>query len=435
MLAQSVVRAEDSGMVADGVVFSEKPSRGQAPTRPSSKWKRAFDSAIRSKAELPWHLRFVLLTMLQLSDPLGRLWCGQSTLAQVIGCCARTIRRWLPLLVQLQYLRVESMTFKSLTDAQSALGFPVPNRNDEGRAPHLLTLLINGEPACKLDVSEHQSLKHPATRAREVYGQDEPISDVARTAPGGKIVRGEPRTKAPVTPADKMSDDLLRSAILTRKVEGDPECPPCSSSNVEGEVQTSVEPPEDAARLVEASNTLREQEAWQALNAAYDGHYRRVYRMRPVNKHATLDDRTALITCLIDGTDVFETSLRERGGNLENLAMRPLEMLANEALRTWFDVPGENDYLRRVSHPVTALRKDLPYHIRKAMALLLQQNTPKPEPRRASGPDVVSPNDPSSMSNHTMAPGSLQNSWAAGARKILERLNFPCSLEPRPTFG
>jgi Helix-turn-helix domain len=446
MLAQRVVRAENSGMVAEGVVFSEKPVPDQGLLQGQPKWKQAFHQLLWSK-QLSLPLRGALLTLLRLSDPLGRVWWSQSSLAKKFGCCARTIRRLLHVLVERGYLRREAQTFASLTEEQRALGLPAPERNDEGRAPSVLTLLVDGELACKLDGPKRSSAKRSSKRTDEQGGQDKPRPGVARTAPHGQVVQGGPRTKVLEIPSDKNADDLSGSTLLNRKVEGDQERAPDSSSNGDGEgMADDVEPADEPPRGPDTSQVPSKHEAWQALDAAYDAHYRRTYGTRPLNKLVSPDVREALATCLVESAEAFEASLRARGVDAKTFEIKPCALLVNEALRTWFDTPGGNNYLRRVSHPLGALRQDLPYHLRKATKTQLELHTPKPEPRRALesstalvptlNAEEVSPDNPRPMRHRSFGSlGICHDFVAMGARKIVEALTLPIMGVHRPRFG
>lgn len=428
MLAQSVVRAENSGTVAEGVVLSEKPNEDHGSIRATSKWRRAFLDLVWSK-RLPLNLRAVLLTILRYSDPLGRIWWGQAMLAEQAGCSDRTLRRLLPQLVELGYLRIEAMTFAALTNAQRALGLSLPNHDDVGQAPNLLTLLVNGEPACELDT-------RPRNSPKPSIGQDKPGPGIARTLPPGQDVQGGPRTKWPEIPPDKMADDLLGSTDLTRNVGGDPERPPpLPSSEVNGEGQKGIEP-------TEKSPTSISHDAWQALNEAYDAHYRSTYCTGPMNKFVTREEKNALTTCLIESTDNFKACLRQRGVNVDALEGKPLEMLANEALRTWFQTPGGNGYLRRVSHRLSELRKDLPHHARNAITALVERHTPKPEPRRPMEPltALTVSREPVFWDNHSIPEraahaNSLGRVVADSARKLVAVLSLPIVHLTRPSFA
>ena len=412
MLAHCVVRAENSDTVADSFVLPEKPKPARALERYPTRWKHAFEALVWSK-KLAIELRGVLLTILRVSDILGRVWWGQSALAELAGCSDRTLRRFLPVLVQQGFLRLERMTFDSLTKLQNALGLPPPERSDDGRAPNLMTLLVEGKPACEVDFAQGRSTR----RTHEEDGRDEPRPGIARVVPHGPVVQGEPRTKASDIPPDKVADDLLGSAFLTRSVGED--LTRATHPTFEVDAQEHKTPPSTF------SGHSTEEKAWKALNAAYDTQYCRVYRIRPTNKLVSRDDQQALTDCLVESVDVFEARLHERRVQIEKLAVEPLEMLANEALRAWFDTPGANDYLRRVSHRMRALRADLPYRLRKAMEAQVERLKPKPEPRRLIAPDdaEVSRDKP-----------PLRSRVADGARKLMERLSLPIAHVTRPSF-
>jgi hypothetical protein len=145
------------------------------------------------------------------------------------------------------------------------------------------------------------------------------------------------------------------------------------------------------AGAFEALNASKnvEDEAWCALNAAYDTHYRRVYCTRPIGKLVSHECAQALSACLVDYAELFVARLRERSVDVETLEAKPVEMLANEALCAWFNKIGTNGYLRRVSHRMHDLRADWPYHLDKTMAALIERYAPKPEPRRAVAPVVA----------------------------------------------
>ncbi len=380
MLAHSAVRAEESRAdLADGEVLPAKPNAWTSSTPRRVAWKRHYEDYLWS-IQLTMSQRGVLLTLSRLSDPMGRVWWGQTAIAELAGCSDRNLRRLLVLLEQGGYLRSETHSFKSLTAAQQALGLPLPDRDDEGRSPDVLTLLVDGVAAWSFDYEAPRLLRVRVDR------QDKPIRDKhrrgsARAAPGGQLVQGEPRTKTPRRPPDKLADDLLGSAFLTRKEEGDLGGPPRSILVVETSERENVAAQNDSPPPTETPSHI---DAWRALNAAYDAHYRRVYHATPTEKRVSSEEVQAMTTHLVEVAEHFEKRLSEHGVGLEHLEKRPLHMLADEALRSWFASPGTNDYLRRVSHSMRSLVADLPYRLRKARDALLQQLVPKPEPRRAS---------------------------------------------------
>ncbi|MDI1483564.1 hypothetical protein QHF84_43610, partial [Polyangium sp. y55x31] len=124
-------------------------------------------------------------------------------------------------------------------------------------------------------------------------------------------------------------------------------------------------------------------DAWRALSAAYDRHFQRAYHARPTNKRLSRDAEAQMAGHLADMAKLLQARFVERRVDLATLPRSPLELLADEALRVWFDSPGTNDYLRRVSHRLSALSDDLPFRVRKASEELLARHAPKPEPRRA----------------------------------------------------
>jgi len=272
-------------------------------------------------------------------------------------------------------LHVEKQTFKSLTAAQRALGLPLPYRNDDGQAPDLLTLLMDGVAAYSF---EYPMRTGAQTDGHDKPGPDEPFPGIARTVPHGQVVQGEPRTKAVETPPDKMADDLQGSAYLSRNVEGDPEERPRPTSEV-GDTRENVAPSSNSQPAPDAPVDL---DAWRALIGAYKTHYRRVYHSAPTNSRVPLDGAQAMTAHLLELTVHFKARLSERGVALENLAMPPLWMLADEALRSWFDSAGAKGFLRRVSHRMRELVADLPYRVRKAMETLVERYAPKSAPRR-----------------------------------------------------
>ena len=123
--------------------------------------------------------------------------------------------------------------------------------------------------------------------------------------------------------------------------------------------------------------------AWRALNAAYDAHFRRVYDMSPTNKCISCDDERTLTTCFAEAATLFEARLRERNVDATSLDKTPMELLADEALRTWLNKPGKHNFLRNVSHPLHRLLVDFAYQVREAEKALVEKYAPKPAPRLA----------------------------------------------------
>lgn len=317
MVAQCVVRAEGfRADLTDGVVSHAKPNTWGDVARPSSKWKFAYCRRVNSMPSLTLEQRGLLHLLLHRSDHYGRVWRRQTTLADEVGCCDRTLRRLLPEIEEAGLLRIERHTFKSLTAAQAALKLPVPKRSDDGRAPNLLTLLVDGRPANELQLVSPGPAKRATLRVvHDEPGPDEPRPGIVRAVPHDKSVQGEPRTKAVEIPPDKMADDPLVSVLVTRKVEGDLTRASHPTLDVGEKAQTIVAPPSNSAGSTETRNTPIDVDAWRALNAAYDAHYWRVYEGSPTNKRVSHDEQKALTTTVVEGANVFEkrqSRLRKR---------------------------------------------------------------------------------------------------------------------------
>ncbi len=395
MLAHCAVRAEEPrANFGNGGVLPAKPNTWQASPRHDSRWKWTYRSRLSSKP-LKISLRGFMQLLLDHSDSYGRVWWGQTSLADRAQCSDRTLRRYFAILVRAGLLRVEKQTFKSLAAAQRELGLPPPDREDAGQAPNLLTLLIDGEPA---------SACVSPRRAQDKPSQDKQHPGVVRTVPDVHFVQGSPRTKSTELPLDKMSDDPLGSTYLTRNVEGDPEEPPPATLVVEQRefvaAQSSPEPQTVAARDLEAQPETPRADAWDVLDAAYDAQFRRVYHGSPTHKRVTSDEKQAMSAHIVELTKHFERRLRECEVPLEKLPSSPMQLLADEALRAWFDSCGGGGFLRRVSHRMRELVQDLPYRVRKAVESLVDKLKPKPEPRRCLSPPMA----PASSTNATGKP-------------------------------
>jgi hypothetical protein len=384
------------------------------PGRPG--WKYAYEDVLWSKQKLPLKLRGLLQVLLRLSDHLGRVWWSQAAIAEHAGCTVRTLRRLLPALEASGHARVEPMTFRQLALAQATLGLPLPGRNDDGQAPDLITLLLEGKPATEL---------RPPTRRR---------------APPGQNVQGSPRTKtphgpvmSPFDPADKtsadprdLSADLYRNGRDPSQTAHPFKVPFESSAgdHVPEKVPTTFGTTELPGK---GANHFSEEQAWLVLEAAYDRHYRRVYHARPTNKPLPIESRMLMAGHLADMATLLRARFVERNIDITTLENPPLELLADEALRVWFDSSGTNDYLRRVSHRMSALSADLPYRVRKAIEALLERLAPKPEPRRAALPvlpfvrDVVrSKPAPSELAQGPVGPVI----WAARPKPPIAKTNL-----------
>lgn len=341
------------------------------PGRPT--WKYAYEDLLWSKQKLPLNLRAVLQVLLRLSDHLGRVWWSQAAIADHAGCTVRTLRRLLPALEARGYARIEPMTFRQLAVVQATLGLPLPGRNDDGQSPDLITLLVDGKIATSLKLAPRR-----------------------RTVAPGQFVPGPPRTSLsldvqenPVDPADNSSDDPRDLSVDLYRNGGDPSSTAHPSKNVSRDEQSlkmvlRVVPAH--AEPVMSVEKKTDDHAWVVLQAAYDLHYRRVYHARPTNKPLSVESQMLMAGHLADMATLLQARFVERNVDVTTLDKPPIELLADEALRVWFDSSGTNDYLRRVSHRMSALSADLPYRVRKAIESLLERNAPKPEPRRASTP-------------------------------------------------
>ncbi len=341
------------------------------PGRPA--WKYTYENFLWSKQSLPLNLRAVLQVLLRLSDPLGRVWWSQAAIADHAGCTERTLRRLLPALEARGYAIIEPMTFRQLAVAQASLGLPLPARNDDGQGPDLITLLVDGELAT--------GLKPTARR---------------KTVTPGQIVQGPPRTSLSfdvlenlLDPADNSSADPRDLSVDLYRNGGDPISTPHPSKN-----DSSEEPESPRVRSVKPTaidpvtsvEVRADDQAWLVLQAAYDLHYRRVYHARPTNKPLPVESQRLMAGHLADMATLLQARFVERNVDLTTLDKPPVELLADEALRVWFDSSGTNDYLRRVSHRMSTLPADLPYRVRKAIESLLERLALKPEPRRATTP-------------------------------------------------
>ncbi len=328
-------------------------------------WKYAYEEFLWSKHKLPLNLRAILQVLVRLSDHLGRVWWSQAAIAEQAGCTVRTLRRLLPALESNGHARVERMTFRQLAVAQASLGLPLPGRSDDGQGPDLITLLFQGKPAVDLRSATQRRLSGP-----------------------GQVVRAVPRTslssgctKNLGQPGDKLSADPRDfSADLYRNV-GDPKnhTPPSSTSFFDSKQANTL-----PVQTKTTAETPHETAAWQALDAAYEAQFKRVYHARPTSKPLPIESRMLMAGHLADMAILLRARFVERNTDLSTLPKPPVELLADEALRAWFDSSGTNDYLRRVSHRMSALPADLPYRVRKAIDALLEQHAPKPEPRRTT---------------------------------------------------
>ncbi|HRI63040.1 MAG TPA: helix-turn-helix domain-containing protein, partial [Polyangium sp.] len=318
------------------------------PGRPA--WKYAYEDLLWSKQTLPLNLRAVLQVLLRLSDHLGRVWWSQRAIAEQAGCTVRTLRRLLPALEASGYARVEPMTFRQLSVTQAALGLPLPGRCDDGRAPDLITLLVAGKPATDL---------RPLSRRRA------PSPGQTFLAP--RTISSFVTPENPVDPGDISSDDPRDLSGDLDQIGGIHPAPCLKVRNVSG--------PNTEAR--------GDEHAWEVLRATYDAHYKRVYHARPTDKPLAHESRMLMAGHLADMATLLRAKFVERNVELSSLEKSPVELLADEALRVWFASSGTNDYLRRVSHRMSALSADLPYRVRKALDTLVERLAPKPEPRLA----------------------------------------------------
>lgn len=380
--------------------YSAQPaSLNESPTTPGRPgWKYAYEDLLWSKQKLPLNLRAVLQVLLRLSDHLGRVWWSQAAIAEQAGCTVRTLRRLLPALEDHGFARVEAMTFRQLAVVQASLGLPLPGRNDDGQAPDLITLLVQGKPATDL---------RPGLRKRV------PIPGQIVLSPRTNSSFDRPNQAA--DPEDNSSDDPRDlSADLNTNV-GDPfgATPPSvpSVKTEKAEIPPSLDVP---AKPTAPTSAVSDETAWLALEAAYDAHYRRVYHARPTSRPLPMESRLLMAGHLADMATLLQARFVERNVDLTRLEKPPIELLADEALRVWFDSAGSNDYLRRVSHRMGALPADLPYRARKALESLLERHAPKPEPRRAAMPIIPMPQ----LSGQSLPPLPRQASEPGFAARI-----------------
>ena len=300
-------------------------------------WKKSYLKTIIGTSGPPGKLRGVLLTLWDLSDPLGRTWHSLDSISQQSKTKKRTLQRQLDELEENGWITKTPMTWSQLAIEQANLNFPLPARHDDANAPVLILLTYKGKPAM-----EEMRLR------------------VATNSQNGH----DPRTKRSNGPMDKLAHDPGISVLAIHKQDvGDPGAPPPPSF-----LNNQLEP--------------AEMEGWGALVHSYDLHYKRVYKARPTSEvpmwlakplGGHVADLAVVLRARLHARDVT-ISLEEA-----------ISRIADKAMGTWLDSKGsDGNFLRKVAHRMSELQNDLPRQARRAVDAILGEMTPNPEPRTAN---------------------------------------------------
>lgn len=301
-------------------------------------WKKAYLKTAIGTNGPPGKLRGVLLTLWDLSDPMGRTWHSLHSISQQSKTKKRTLQRLLDDLEENGWITKTPMTWAQLAIEQANLGFPLPARHDDANAPVLILLTYKGKPA-----------------------MDEMRLRVATDSQFGH----DPRTKRSQAPMDKLAHDPEISVLAVNKQEvGDP--------------KASQPPPAFLNNQLEPA----ELEGWGALLHSYDLHYKRVYKARPTSE-VPMWLAKPLGGHIADLAVLLRARLQTR--NVTISLEEAIGRIADKAMGTWLDSKGsDGSFLRKVAHRMSELQNDLPRQARQAVDAILGELSPKPEPRTAN---------------------------------------------------
>lgn len=318
------------------------------------KWKATYENLVFNDDGPKLKHRAVLHSLLRFSDKYGRVWRGLPSLADHMQCSERHLRRDLAALESEGWIQKMPTTWHHLCVEQADLKLPLPMRSDCGTAPDVITLCYKGAKGCDLPLAPRRRLAVVREAVNELEDK------------GGQNVEGPPRTRLTVRAPDKMSADQgIYSSIPENDQEG-------RGSGPE-QTPTTVQIVHDGSK-----------EGWDALLVAYNRHYLRVYQARPT-REPDVSLLRVLGGHLADKAKVLCARLAVRNVTLSESDAR--EMLAEQTMKAWLDHPGANGFLRRTAHDLKRLVDDLPNFCQKALEKLIENLSPKPEPRRVA--DVV----------------------------------------------
>lgn len=339
-------------------------------------WKKSYLKCVIGTNGPPGKLRAALITLWDLSDPMGRSWHSLHSISIHSRTAKRTLQRHLDELENKGWIKKTPMTWAQLALEQANLDFPLPARHDEANAPVLILLTFKGKAAME------EMKVRLATNSHNGHN---------------------PRPICPDRPLAKVANDPGNSVLAVNKQEvRDPE--------------DRQSPPISLIRHLEPA----ESDGWHALLNSYDQHYHRVYGARPtaaipmglakpLGGHVA--DLAVLLRARLHAKNVTIS--------LEDAVCR----IADKAMGTWLDSGGsDGKFLRKVGHRLSELQTDLPRRAKHAVDAILAEMSPQPEPRRANvvtfAPRnvLVKPQPATRQADCTDAP---ETSVAEGSSRIL----------------
>ncbi|MBK9260228.1 MAG: helix-turn-helix domain-containing protein [Polyangiaceae bacterium] len=287
-----------------------------------TRWKSAYSRVVNSPQGPEGKLRSVLWALISMSDPLGRCWASQDSIANFAGVKIRTLRRYLDELEITGWLKKTPMTWRLLALEQAHLGLPLPDQDHDGISPDVVVLCRH---------------RQPAVEAMELR--------IVATSQNGQNHR--PKTSSGVL-AKLAYDPGIKSDPTCNQREGDPrQLPPILDS--------------------------AENEGWGALCVSYDKHYREVYGGRatcpmPVDIAGLLGGHVA------DLAKLLRDRLRQRSGPEISFA-DAVHRIADAAVAAWLRTKEE--FLLKCKHALRALRMDLPKFGKSAVDTILSELAPQ----------------------------------------------------------
>lgn len=287
-----------------------------------SRWKSAYSRVVNSPQGPPGKLRGVIFALITMSDPFGRCWASQDSIANYAHVKVRTLRRYLDELEISGWLKKMPHTFRSLALEQAHFGLPLPDRDDNGISPDVLQL-------CR----HHQ----PAVEAMELR--------VVVPSQNGQKLRPKTSNGAPVNLAD---DPEIKSDPTGNRRERDPE------------QSTPV-------------LSFEDNKGWAAICGAYNIHYREVYGARATCS-MPLDIAEQVGGHIADLANLLLERLRQRSAP-EISFTDAVQRIADAAVGAWLRTRDE--FLVKCNHALKAIRIDLPKFGKNAVDTILHELAPR----------------------------------------------------------
>lgn len=363
--ARNVNVTRDPSILRKSLSFPQDGSGlDDASTKSALPWKPAIFGRIRAALRGPQH--HVMEALVRLSDATdATCWVSMHTLAREARVDVKTARKHVHVLMKLGgFLKAESKTWAQLCAHRRAAGRRVPHQDNDRNATYLFTVLDGvgrrGSALPEVERGQHFGARwgRPPRRAQ---GDRRPVTLQPQTR---DLVKGE-------------GYQIWQSRGLPNLVADSPLDPTDQEMSVHAPPSGACS--EQHTSLVSASKGEGElwQDAWNAVQDAYRKHYFRVYEATPTASRRLNPDFPR------EASEYLTQKGKILAARLNLPQQDAVKLLADRALGIWLDRKGSGGFLERESHPLWALRDELPARVNEACKALVREHIAQTTPSKA----------------------------------------------------